>query len=472
LNSDTHDYDINWSAINASGTAPATKIQSAFQYTHALKIWSFPVNGPYNSYLGGGYVYKMTGNLTETASDFQLLRQNDWIDRNTRGLFVELSIYNPNIAMFAYCYLLFEIMPTGSIMTSYRFSTVKLLEITNLVSMGSICALVYILMILALTFRQIYLILIYKISFFKRIWSYFDISLIVCSFIAFSIWLARLWEVQRVLTQISNRSSNHSYINLQMLAYLDDFLSCTLGICVCVATLKFLKILQFNSTIRTLFRTISICVSELASFSVIFSIAVFAFIQAGYVVFNDRIKGLSTIFKSIETGFLLMLGKFQLQDMMIANPICSVIFYLSFNALVIMILLHIFISVICDAFEVAKKEELTSDPLFLEAYFYNKINQYLREFGKKVKRTLLCQRKILSEEELTKASLAHTGKYIEQTNRFDFKANILVTILQSVIYFNFYKILVFIINEVNNLKKKYMSSEPRFTQSQKKKRAA
>jgi hypothetical protein len=443
FNQDSHDYDMNWAAFNASATAPTTDMQSvynAFQHTDALKIWSFPINGPYTTYLGGGFVYKMTGNLNETLTDYALLAANNWIDRNTRAVFVEFSVYNPNIEMFAYCNLLFEIMPTGSIFTSYRFSPVTIFDSSqDLLSFGTICALIYLVLVFLLSFRQIFAIKTMGKKYFKELWSYMDLSQIAFSFAAFAIWLYRLWEAQRVMNQMASYLTTSTdrtgkYVNLQMLAYWDDTLSCLLAICACLGSLKFLKILQFNSTIRTLFSTMNKCVHELVSFGLIFILAVFAFIQAGYVVFNDRIYGLSTFFKSIETGFLLMLGKFQLKDMLNANPTCTVIFYMAFNVFVIMVLLNMFISMMCDAFEEAKEEAKSGDPLGLEAYLYDKLAKFFGSVKEKSSLVSASQKEKLSREERDMmASVSQQGNYMATTDQFNYKANLLVNVLHSVI---------------------------------------
>jgi hypothetical protein len=355
--------------------------------------------------------------------------------------------------MFAYCNLLFEIMPTGSVFTSYRISPVTVFDSSqDLFSMSTICALIYLVLIFLLAFRQIFAIKTMKNKYFTNVWSYGDLSLIAFSFTAFAIWLYRLWEAQRVMTQTSSYSSSSStgqsnrYVNLQMLAYWDDILSSMLAICSFIATIKFLHILQFNSTIRTLFRTMSICASELVSFGIIFLITVFAFIQAGYVIFNDSILGLSTFFKSVETGFLLMLGKFALSQMLLANPACSVIFYMTFNIFVMMILLNMFITMISDAFERAKDEEKDGDPLGLENYLYEKMAKF---FGSKKKAENEDKGQLNREDQKTMASLGQHGMYMEQTEQFDYKTTQLVTVLKLVkflnviIFFNIFLIKTF-----------------------------
>jgi polycystin 1L2 len=279
-----------------------------------------------------------------------------------------------------------------------------------------------------------------------------DLSLIGFSFTAFAIWLYRLWEAQRVMNQTSVYSTGHSgnYINLQMLAYWDDVLSSMLAICAFLGTIKFLHILQFNSTIRTLFRTLGICVNELVSFGIIFLVTVFAFIQAAFVKFNDNILGLSTFFKSVETGFLLMLGKFQLSDMLAANPVCSVIFYMTFNVFVIMVLLNMFVSMISDAFEQAKEEEKNGDPLGLENYLYEKIAKF---FGSVREKSSLGSGSDAArrdrEEQQMMASVSHQGKYMDQADQFNYKTTKLLRVLKSVTYlFSHYSFINFNLNSI------------------------
>ncbi len=123
LNSEKNSYGFGWTPFSSAFSPPAysSDAYNAFQYTKALSILSFPQVGLYTSYLGGGYVYKMNGNKHELVSNFSFLEQNNWIDAQTRALFVEFSLFNPKINMFVYSSMLFEFLPTGSILQSTRF---------------------------------------------------------------------------------------------------------------------------------------------------------------------------------------------------------------------------------------------------------------------------------------------------------------------------------------------------------------
>jgi polycystin 1L2 len=428
FNGEDKDFDFNWSPTFNSSFMPQRNLQDshkAFQYTKALSISSYPMSGVYTSYLGGGYVYKMSGNALELASNFTFLEQQNWIDRHTRAVFVEFNTYNPNIKMFSYNYLLFEILPTGSIVTSYRFAPMTLFDDRNsLFSFGTICALIYLALIFILTMKQIYRIKVNKWSYFKQMWTYFDLTLIAFSFTAFAIWLYRIWEAQKIMTSLSS-SDRKKFINLQMLAYWDDVLTSMLAFCACMGSLKFFKILQFNHTIRILISTMRIGAGGMISFGSMFLVCAFAWIQAAYIMFNDQILSLSTFVKSMETGFLLLLGKFELADLLKANPIFAIIFYVTYNTFMVLVLLNMFISIITDAFAEAKLRDKHADPLDLEGYFYAKIENMFNSVGKKK------NPETVQESEM-KESVAQNSKYLSHTENLEFKTAVLVEYLMDV----------------------------------------
>ncbi len=255
------------------------------------------------------------------------MQKNNWIDRQTRAALVEFATFNPNIKMFAHCYLLFEFLPTGSIVKSFRFSPMTLFDgQSSLVSLGTICAILYLLMIFALTVRQIFVIKVQRGSYLKQMWTFFDLALIAFSFTAFAVWLYRIWDAQTLMGRVSRPDHAGHFLNLQMLAYWDGLLSCVLAVCSCLGSLKFIKILRFNRTIRRLDNALRIGARLILSFGCVFLVCIFGWIQAGYVQFNGQVAGLSTFQKSFETCFLILLGKFDLSVMLAASPTFTVIF--------------------------------------------------------------------------------------------------------------------------------------------------
>ena len=69
-----------------------------YQTSKELKSSSF--SGQISSYGGGGYVQDLAFGLEGSTSIVQELMNNRWIDRGTRGVFIDFTVYNANINLF------------------------------------------------------------------------------------------------------------------------------------------------------------------------------------------------------------------------------------------------------------------------------------------------------------------------------------------------------------------------------------
>ncbi len=53
-----------------------------------------------NYYDGGGYVMNLGKDVSSTLDIIGYLKSNLWIDRATRAVFVDFTVYNANINLF------------------------------------------------------------------------------------------------------------------------------------------------------------------------------------------------------------------------------------------------------------------------------------------------------------------------------------------------------------------------------------
>ena len=75
--------------------------------------------GLMNYYDGSGYVALLSHDPDETNATLTDLFQNLWIDRATRAVFAELTVYNANINLFCQVKLVFEMPATGGVVPTY-----------------------------------------------------------------------------------------------------------------------------------------------------------------------------------------------------------------------------------------------------------------------------------------------------------------------------------------------------------------
>jgi hypothetical protein len=98
----------------SSPTNLSRNLQRAFQYQTGDQLTTHVYFAPHHSYAAGGYVYEFRGRLAE-------LHRLRWIDRQTRAVFIQITLYHPNVELFTSVILLAELLPTGGIFMHHRF---------------------------------------------------------------------------------------------------------------------------------------------------------------------------------------------------------------------------------------------------------------------------------------------------------------------------------------------------------------
>lgn len=145
-------------------------------------IWFKGLVSYYNS---AGYYYTLND-----ESQLAFYEENDWIDRQTRAIFIDFTLYNVNINLFSVCQIMFELPPTGGIIPSYLFSTVKLIRYNNRFDHGVMaCEIVFLGLCIYYTIELILEIFYFKLSFFKTVNNWIDVFILALSWA--SIFLLR-----------------------------------------------------------------------------------------------------------------------------------------------------------------------------------------------------------------------------------------------------------------------------------------
>jgi len=345
-------YGFGWSQFNQS-YIPSNGYQSiynAFQFKDANTLQGSSIQGKYASYDGSGYLYELRGKLDYIQGNLTLLKEMQWIDRQTRAVFIEFSSYNPNIDLVMVSTILVEFLPFGDILTTARFDPLNLFAESNGISFKTIAEIIFMSFIVYYMISQIRCL--YKrgiLVYLSDFWSYIEWSIILTAWVSLFMTIYRLIVAQKVL-DFFKRTSGYGYMKLQSVNECNQILTYSLGLCVAFATIKFLKMLRFNKHISYLGLTLKNCFNELASFSMVFFLVWFAFVQLIYLIFSSYSGGYSTIIKSTETAFIILLGKFSVDEYIQLYPILGSIIFSSYNVVMLFFVINIFISIITESF--------------------------------------------------------------------------------------------------------------------------
>lgn len=85
-----------------------------------------PYWGVIATYYGGGYAAFLPGKFIKAEALLDSLYENMWIDRYSRAIFIEFTIFNANANIFSRIQFLFELTNVGSILSTHEVQTLQL----------------------------------------------------------------------------------------------------------------------------------------------------------------------------------------------------------------------------------------------------------------------------------------------------------------------------------------------------------
>ena len=398
----------------------------AFQHKTAENLQGSPIEGTYDTYDGSGYLYEMRGKLSYIQGNLSLLRQMNWIDRQTRAVLVEFSAYNPNINLVMVSTILIEFLSSGSILTMAKFDPLNLFsESGGIISFKTMCQLIFVAFIVYFIIVEMREMLNTDIKeYLSEFWSFIEWSIIISACISCFMILARLRAAQNVL-DFFKQTAGYGYMKLQKVNDCNQTLTFSLGLCAALGTIKFLKMLRFNRHIAYLGQTLKYCFRELIFCTLAFFVIWTAFVQLMYFIYNKDLREYASPIKSMESAFLTILGKFDAKQFLYGtNSILAPLVFASYNVVILSFVLNIFVSIITDSFDKVR-HEAKEHPESNDADIFRYLSQKWREWR--------------FEKNPKRRSPVTYKNYVDHLTSFHIQINRLIDILAAVIF-------VFILN--------------------------
>lgn len=121
-------FSESQSPFGIYATDQTNMVDSAFFYQQSNVVQAPIIDGTISTYGGGGYIKNLGLTKKESQDILDNLKNNVWLDRGTRVVFLDFTVYNANINMFCQIRLTTEFPATGGAIPSWTFRTVKLIR--------------------------------------------------------------------------------------------------------------------------------------------------------------------------------------------------------------------------------------------------------------------------------------------------------------------------------------------------------
>jgi polycystin 2 len=354
--------------------------------------------GQLATYAGSGYVQDLDTTKAASLAIINDLKNNLWLDRGTRAVFVDFSVYNANINLFCVVRLLVEFPATGGAIPSWTFRTVKLLRYVNAMDYFVMaCEMIFMLFIIYYMVEEGIEIKKHKLSYFKGVWNCMDIFIIVVAWCCAAFSLYRLMSVSSLLETLLENPNK--YPDFEFLSYCEVMYSSTVAIMVFFAWVKVFKYISFNKTMTQLSSTLAACAKDLAGFAVMFFIIFLAFAQLGYLIFGTQVQDFSSFGTSIFTLFRIILGDFDFHALEEANRVLGPAYFILYVFFVFFVLINMFLAIINDTYSEVKADlENQKNEFEMGDYFKKGYNKMLDKLNVKRDKIVDIQKALASAD--------------------------------------------------------------------------
>ncbi|XP_035660578.1 polycystic kidney disease 2-like 2 protein [Branchiostoma floridae] len=321
--------------------------ENPWSYTFASVTDGFPYFGKQGTYLPGGYVTSLGSAKHTSLSRVEHLQQQDWLDDKTRAVFIELTLYNPHVNLFSVVSMAVEFTNQGAAYKGSEVVTLRLVQhdaILLLVLRGCLA-----LFILIFALREGKTLFSRPLDYLTEFWSWVELLVIAVGFSALGVY----FHTQSIIDEVAvQRTAGHNatfggYKSavgwFQVYTYL-------LGLLICCATLKFIRLLRFNAHVYALSMTMRRSLKPVAQFMLTVVILIMAFTQMANLIFGVKLLEYKNITSSLQSLLFMMMGSFDFEALTQGHELLGPMIFFTYQSMMQFFLLSMFMAIIMDVY--------------------------------------------------------------------------------------------------------------------------
>ncbi|KAK7003087.1 polycystic kidney disease protein 1-like 2, partial [Biomphalaria glabrata] len=323
-------------------------VRKAWTYTSAQDIWGLPIAGEYGLYGGGGYIAQMflRDHSLQMLKD---LKDKNWLDRQTRAVFIEFTLYCPNTNHFAFVILLAEFMETGGILPFFSIYPFTVHYPPGI--LGTYLQLCQLVGTIFTFIGLLYVVFIFgtkKWLAFKNFWFMLDVLAVLTGISTAAMMFLRLKFTNSVLRKI--KESRSQFVNMYHVVVWDSAYTLCLAILVAIGCIRLLKLASYSEKTMKVFVVLSKAMALLPNFALFLFLVLLSFIMFGWITFGTTSTYFKNFISTSETLFTGILGRSSFKDTNspISDHWINILFFCMFVGVVVIFLINFFLAVLMD----------------------------------------------------------------------------------------------------------------------------
>ncbi|XP_025098097.1 polycystic kidney disease 2-like 2 protein [Pomacea canaliculata] len=356
-------YCVGWKPLaSCSYEERNTKLsRAAWMYQSFEGISSLPVWGTYSVYSSGGYVMDFSVNWDVISLMLQELEEKIWLDEQTRAVFVEFSLYNPDSNLFSYLRLSAEFPETGDIYLGREIQTFRIYEHLQVIGFYMyICKIIAAIGVIIFTIKIALKIKQQKLGFFHDFWQVLDLGIVMICYVTMAFYAIKMMKVNESMAVW--RDNPKQYVDFYQTVFWDNMYGYSLAAVVFITTIRLLRILGYNRRLTMIAAVLANSGRDLFGFSLVFAIIFVAYLSAGYLVFASTLSEFRSPWESAFALYQLLLGRNVLAVFSDELALFAWVYFISYVILVFMILMTMFQAIVCGSSTIVRSEVSSVPP--------------------------------------------------------------------------------------------------------------
>ncbi|XP_071050972.1 polycystin-2-like [Onthophagus taurus] len=325
------------------------------------------------NYASDGFLIPMGLDRTNFIQMARRLRKDGWYSLNTRALFLDFMLYNPNLDIFCGVKLIFEIPAVGGVIPSakfYTFNGLHLDSVFNHFAFG--CFLVYFVFLMYYLMSEFREIMYLKSEYFTYVWTYVDYMMIGLGICHAALTVTSMLMLIDLISSVQTNSALITDFSLQHLAYINNVCSNVQGFTLFFIYIKIFKYFNLSALTGQINRTLALSGRYLCYFSIIFFLVLIAFAEFGYQAYGRDVDEYSSLGTSMFTLIRTILADFNYEKLEKTHRLMAPIFFVLFIFVVFFVLVNMFVGIICGNYATVKNNETVGPEVMQMTEFWKR----------------------------------------------------------------------------------------------------
>ena len=292
-------------------------------------VGGVPYWGRIGTYHGGGFISALDISQAISQQTISALKSNRWLDRLTRVIFLEFTIYNPNTDLFGTATMVAERTQDGGIIQSSS------VQVFRAYGMGVSTVYIYLCNFIFLIYFIGYIVVEIRTlkrlkcrAYLRNIKSYLNLIVIIIGTGMIVFFIYRSVELNRTMDKL--RDDIRQYVPFRKVATLDDALKYCVAFINTVAIFKMIILLRLHRRMSDLLSTIKATASPLFSFFSVMVLLLVAYTSCAHLYFGLYLEDYSTFIDSSQALVNVAMGAFDVDAMMAVNQYFTPVFFISY----------------------------------------------------------------------------------------------------------------------------------------------